>query len=129
MPDRDHCKHSMGRGRGLRLHLIDPIILLTLYKQPTHGYSLIEELARYGMPQLDISILYRALHQMEEMGWVTSTQQEANSQGPPRRVYQITSLGESVLANIISDLEKRTAHMEKIIAEYRSGAHSYQRTK
>ncbi len=119
MPGRNF-RSGMGRERGRRLRLIDPIILLTLHKEPTHGYSLMEELAHYGVTQLDISILYRALHQMEEMGWVTSTQQEDSSQGPPRRVYQITALGESILAESISDLEKTSCDMEKIIADYKA---------
>ncbi len=118
MPGRNHGR-GMGRGRGMRLRLVDPIILLALHQQPAHGYSLVETLNDYGVMNMDISILYRALHQMEDMGWVTSNQEQESSQGPPRRVYHITKMGENVLAEYISDLESRMSNMQRIIQDYR----------
>lgn len=117
MPGR-HFNSGMGRGRGMRLRLIDPIILLSLHQEPAHGYSLMEALNKYGLVQIDISVLYRTLHQMEDMGWVTSFQEQESSQGPPRRVYHITADGENVLAQYISDLEMRKDAMQRIIGDY-----------
>lgn len=113
-------RHSRGRGRGMRLRLIDPIILLSLHKSSAHGYSLMEDLADYGLGYVDISILYRTLHQMEATGWVSSYQEEESSQGPPRRVYHITPQGENVLEQYISDLENRLVSMQKIIQDYKT---------
>lgn len=116
-------RHGRGQGRGMRL--IDPIILLSLHKSSTHGYSLMEELENYGLGYIDISILYRALHQMEAFGWVSSIQEEESSQGPPRRVYHIAPQGENVLKEYISDLEKRLENMQKIIQDYKTHIHKH----
>ena len=125
MPGRN-CTGGMGRGRGMRLRLVDPIILLALHQQPAHGYSLMEALNEYGLMNMDISILYRTLHQMEDMGWVTSYQEQESSQGPPRRVYQITEMGENMLAEYISDLESRMTNMQRIIHDYRAHMNNHQ---
>ncbi|RJQ43872.1 MAG: PadR family transcriptional regulator [Anaerolineaceae bacterium] len=124
MPGRN-CGRGMGHGRGMHLRMLDPVILLSLHKKPAHGYSLIESLTAYGLGQIDISILYRALHQMEDMGWVTSKQEEESSQGPPRRVYRITHNGEQILEEIVSDLELRVADMERFISEYKTYIQKY----
>lgn len=107
------------------MRLIDPIILLSLHKSSAHGYSLMEELENYGLGYIDISILYRALHQMEAFGWVSSFQEEKSSQGPPRRVYHIAPQGENVLKEYISDLEKRLENMQKIIQDYKTHIHKH----
>ena len=101
------------------MRLLDPIILLCLQKNSAHGYSLMENLAEYGLVDFDVSILYRALHQMEEFGWISSTQEEESSLGPPRRVYHITTLGENILKEYISDLEKHLEYTQKIIQDYK----------
>jgi len=108
-----------GRGRGCGIRLLDPIVLLCLQKNSAHGYSLMEHLAEYGLGNFDVSILYRTLHQMEAFGWVSSAQEEESSQGPPRRVYHITPLGENVLKEYISDLEKHLEYTQKIIQDYK----------
>ena len=125
MPGRNF-RHGTGRGRGMRLRLVDPILLLALHQQPAHGYSLMETLNKYGVMNMDISILYRTLHQMEEMGWVRSYQEQESSQGPPRRVYQITEMGETMLAEYIADLESRMANMQRIIQDYREHMETHQ---
>lgn len=106
------------KGRGMRL--LNPIVLLCLQKNSAHGYSLMESLAEYGLSNFDVSMLYRALHQMEAFGWVSSALEEESSQGPPRRVYHITSLGENILKEYISDLEKHLEHTQKIIQDYKA---------
>jgi PadR family transcriptional regulator PadR len=102
------------------MRLIEPIILMSLHKDRAHGYSLMEDLKEYGLGNIDISILYRTLHQMEELGWIASKQDEKDSQGPPRRVYQITPQGENILEEYIQDLENRCQNIQRIIQDYRT---------
>ena len=116
----NHCGRGTGRGRGMHLRMLDPVILLALQKKPVHGYSLMESLTEYGLEHIDISILYRTLHQMEDMGWVTSMQEEETSQGPPRRVYKITHAGEKILEEIVADLELRVSEMNKFTNDYKN---------
>jgi DNA-binding PadR family transcriptional regulator len=74
---------------------MEPVILLALKRQPAHGYTLLAELEKFGLGSLDPSMLYRLLHDMEARELVTSTWDEEQSQGPPRRTYQITPQGEA----------------------------------
>jgi len=94
-----------GRGHGRRwrgasrraVRLVEPTLLHLLHYGPAHGYTLIEQLGEYGLADVDPSAVYRALRDMEERGWVVSSWEEEQSQGPPRRVYRLAALGNEVL--------------------------------
>ena len=102
-----------GRGRGQggwrrgrrAVRMLEPTLLLLLHHGPAHGYTFLERLGEFGLGDLNPSAVYRALRDMEEKEWVTSTWDEEQSQGPPRRVYRITALGDEVLALWTQDLE------------------------
>ena len=72
---------------------MEPIVLLSLKKQPAHGYTLLAELEPFGLGELDPSMLYRLLRDMESRELVESTWEEKETQGPPRRMYKITPAG------------------------------------
>ncbi len=128
-----------GGGRGHRwrqrgfsrraVRFLEPTLLLLLHYGPRHGYTLLDELGRFGLGNSDPSVLYRALRDMEQKGWVTSSWDEKETQGPPRRVYSLTELGNEVLewwstdlgetAQIIEFfLDTYTKHMEEGKGEY-----------
>ncbi|MGD8398432.1 MAG: PadR family transcriptional regulator, partial [Anaerolineae bacterium] len=69
-------------------------MLLLLHHGPAHGYTLMDELGAFGLGDTDPSAVYRALREMEGRGWVTSSWEEEQTQGPPRRVYRLTELGD-----------------------------------
>jgi len=105
-----------GRGRGYRwrwrgasrraVRFVEPTLLLLLHYGPAHGYTLIEQLDEYGLADIDPSAVYRALRDMEERGWVMSSWEEEQTQGPPRRVYRLTVLGHEVLGWWTQDLQE-----------------------
>lgn len=97
--------HGGGRRPG-GLYLLQPILLFSLFRGETHGYKLLEELESYGLQDLDPSVVYRMLRQMEAGGWVSSTWDKDGSQGPPRRVYILSQSGEEVLVSWIDELKK-----------------------
>ena len=116
--------------RGRRaVRTLEPALLLLLHYGPAHGYTLLAQLREFGLGDLNPSVVYRMLRDMEGRGWVTSTWDEEQTQGPPRRVYAVTVLGDEVLASWVQDLEKskmRIAHLSE--AYYRhmeegQGAH------
>jgi poly-beta-hydroxybutyrate-responsive repressor len=107
-----------GRGRGLR-RFLEPVLLLRLHKGPAHGYSLLEGLDELGLGGMDPSMLYRVLREMEDLGWVSSTWDEEKTQGPPRRIYQLSTLGDEVLAEWAKDLEQSKARIERFLRIYR----------
>lgn len=72
-------------------NFIRPCLLLLLREQPSHGYELLERLRAFGFER-DPGGLYRALRALERDGYVRSAWQPS-SEGPERRIYQITRTG------------------------------------
>jgi DNA-binding PadR family transcriptional regulator len=83
---------------------LEPALLLLLHHRPAHGYTLIEQLRAFDLGDMNPSVIYRALRDMEERGWISSSRDEEETQGPPRRVYQLDSLGHEVLEWWMRDL-------------------------
>jgi PadR family transcriptional regulator PadR len=99
--------------------MLESALLLLLHRVPAHGYTLLEQLSEFGLDGIDPSVVYRALRAMEAQGWVTSTWDEEQAQGPPRRVYRITALGDTVLATWIQDLDETGRMIECLVGAYR----------
>jgi DNA-binding PadR family transcriptional regulator len=78
----------------------------------------LEDLESFGLGDINPSVVYRALRDMEERGWVNSSWDEEQSQGPPRRVYNLAALGDEVLAWWIQDLEETRRMVDHIIEVY-----------
>ncbi len=76
-------------------------ILIALDSCPRHGYDL-QQLLIAKAENINITTLYRLLHEMESEGFVKSKMQ-AGPFGPRRRVYQIGPRGESRLREILRD--------------------------
>jgi PadR family transcriptional regulator PadR len=109
-----------GRGRGRRaVRMLEPALLLLLHHGPAHGYTFLEQLEEFGLGHLNPSVIYRVLRDMEDRGWVTSTWDEETSQGPPRRVYQITAQGDEMLALWTQDLQEARGKIDHLLDTYR----------
>lgn len=67
-------------------------VLLLLREGPAHGYDLLERAQAFGFNRSDPGGLYRTLRGLEEEGLVHSVW-ETSSQGPDRRIYEITRAG------------------------------------
>jgi PadR family transcriptional regulator PadR len=116
-----------GRGAGLggsacprRIsRFLEPCLLLLLRIDATHGYNLLEALARFGFAPgtVDASVVYRILREMEEAGWVSS-QWDTSGSGAPRRVYSVTADGEEYLAAWIHDLRCTRDEIDQFIDTY-----------
>jgi PadR family transcriptional regulator PadR len=94
------------------------VLLLLLHQGPAHGYTLLEQLSEFGLGDLNSSMAYRALRDMDEKGWVTSTWDEEQTQGPPRRVYRLTAQGDEVLGWYVQDLEEARAMIDHLLGAY-----------
>ena len=109
-----------GRGRGQRkMYFLQSCLLVLLHHEPGYGYSLRDGLQEFGFQsdQMDISIIYRALRNLEADGLVSDSWDD-NSRGPQRRVYTITPQGEDVLAEWIQNLRQRRKEIEALEAAY-----------
>ena len=83
---------------------LEPCLLLLLHLNDSYGYDLAATLGSFGLGNVDSSLVYRMLRDLETAGLVGSEWQPASSLGPARRVYRITESGESHLDDWISDL-------------------------
>lgn len=117
-----------GRGRGHRwrgrgysrraVRFLEPTLLLLLHHGPAHGYTMLEQLGAFGLDGTDPSALYRTLRDMEARGWVASSWDEEQSQGPPRRVYQLTELGDEVLTWWMRDVRETSQIIDRLVDRY-----------
>ena len=107
------------RGRSRRaVRMLEPALLLLLHHGPAHGYTLLERLGEFGLGDLNTSVVYRALRDMETRGWATSTWDEEQTQGPPRRVYRLTALGDEVLDWWTQDLRETQGMIDHLLGVY-----------
>jgi len=108
--------------QGARHHMerfMEICLLLLLYQEASHGYTLAEQLDTFGFSkkELNMGSLYRTLRKMEKDALVSSCWEEGR-QGPKKRVYQITEAGKRNLGNWIEVLKKRRERISKLINYY-----------
>ena len=119
MHGRGHGRRWRQRGYSRRaVRFLEPTLLLLLHYEPGHGYTLIDGLHEHGLREIDPSAVYRALRGMEEKGWVVSSWDREQTQGPPRRVYRLTDVGDDVLRWWIRDLRGTRDLIEGILRTY-----------
>ena len=109
-----------GRGRRRRvMNFIKPCLLYLLHRGEAHGYSLLDGLSEFGFnrDRVDPSMVYRALRDLEECGWVNSRWGE-ESQGPRRRLYQILPEGREHMKDIVVELRRTRDDIERLLAAY-----------
>lgn len=101
------------------MSFLQPCMLVMLHQHEDHGYSLLNRLNDFGFrhDQLDPSLVYRALRDMEANGLVESYWGE-DSQGPQRRVYKITKDGEQYLYDWIADLKRTRQEIDYLLNAY-----------
>ena len=85
------------RHSSLTVSLLEPALLVLVKGEPSHGYSLLNDLGEMGLNTLHPSVVYRTLREMEDLGWIQSDWETDQTQGPPRRTYHLTALGEEAL--------------------------------
>jgi DNA-binding PadR family transcriptional regulator len=85
----------------------------------------LDRLEKFGFDseQLDSSLVYRALRDMEEAGWVESRWDD-DSQGPRRRVYRILPDGEAHLKEWIADLRRTRDEIDDLVQAYQEEVES-----
>ena len=108
-----------GRPRQIR-RFIEPVLLLLLHQGPLHGYGLISGLKSLGLEDypIDPSAIYRILRDLEKGSVVLSEWDPHTAAGPPKRVYQITELGERMLKAWVQDLRETARVLQSFLDAY-----------
>ena len=108
------------RGRSRRaVRFLEPVLLILLHRGPAHGYTLLDQISKFGLEDRNPSVIYRLLRDMEERGCVTSTWDQEQTQGPPRRVYRLTGLGNDMLKSWAQDLAETRGMIDGFLQVYR----------
>lgn len=102
--------------------LLRPAILLLLKERESHGYELVSRLSDLGFDVPDFGGLYRALRAMEDEGLVSS-HWGTPARGPARRVYAITSEGETQLKDSAPALVQQRRAIGGLLDRYRGLVH------
>ncbi len=98
--------------------MLQPALLLMLHMGPAHGYDLMERLKEVGLDGIDPSLIYRALHALEAQELIQSSWDAKESQGPPRRVYEISAYGEEMLSQYADELKASRQQIERLLELY-----------
>lgn len=117
MPMRSRRRAGHGHARRAA-GMAESTLLLLLHHQPAHGYTLLEGLGEFGLDAMDPSAVYRMLRDMENRGWVTSSWDDEESLGPPRRVYRITDAGDEFLKSGMHDLDETRKMLDRLVHKY-----------
>jgi len=89
------------------MRIVEPMLLLLLAQEPSHGYKLAERLStEFGIAGLPPQTVYRALQNMEDQGWIEPDWDMDSAQGPPRKVFEITDEGREALADWSVEIEE-----------------------
>jgi DNA-binding PadR family transcriptional regulator len=114
----------MGRPHGQsRIKLVQPALMVLLENGPLHGYALIEKLSEtFSISVNNPNQVYRALRSLEGLGAIGSSWDDDESQGPPRRVYQLTDDGRELLDFQIKDLQETRSVLNRVLEAHEKTA-------
>jgi transcriptional regulator len=106
------------KGEALKGHL-DLLLLAVLGHRPSHGYAVIEELARLSGETFDLpeGTVYPALHRLERSGLIASAWSEES--GRKRRVYELTGAGREALERQAEDWQQFAEGVNTLLREVR----------
>jgi PadR family transcriptional regulator PadR len=104
-----------GTGRGM-----EPFILLRLAEAPAYGYQLHKLMDELGFRRAaeDPSRVYKVLHDLEALGYLTSSWSMGDS-GPARRTYDLTPDGKAYLGDRAEDLGRQAKRIKYFQRSYR----------
>ena len=103
-----------GVDSSLPRHFLRAALHIALSSGRSHGYELVEQVKLFGLATVDLAGIYRSLKSMEHDGLVSS-EWENSELGPPRRVYELTSLGDRATDHHRSALRTARDHLDVII--------------
>jgi PadR family transcriptional regulator PadR len=112
----DLADHERFVREGPQKRFIEPRLLYLIKESPSYGYQLIEDMGKlpFPGPAPDSAAVYRMLRELEKAGLVRS-EWEHGEAGPSKRVYYLTSQGESRLQAWVAAFKERVKMLKGFI--------------
>ena len=119
MPQRRRQRRRRGHSAGGAIRrFLEPVLLLILLREASHGYDLVSALEPFGLGDVAPGPVYRTLRQLEASGLVESEWDTESSGGPARRVYRLTQAGHHQLADWAEELRETDSALHHFLAAY-----------
>ena len=121
MPRGRRRRGRGGRGQfagGAIRRFMEPVLLLLLYQDASHGYDLVSSLEPFGLGDVAPGPVYRTLRGLETAGLVESEWDTESSAGPARRVYRLTEAGRRYLVDWVEELRETDSALHHFLAAY-----------
>ena len=90
------------------------VAVLAQLRQEQYGYTLRAALNDQGL-DIDEGTLYPLLRRLESQGLLTSVWREENKR--KKRFYHLSSQGETILKQLLDELQRMNASLERIFQE------------
>ena len=119
MPHRRRQRRGRGHSAGGAIRrFLEPVLLLILRREASHGYDLVSALEPFGLGDVAPGPVYRTLRHLEAAGLVESEWDTESSGGPARRVYRLTQAGHHQLAEWAEELRQTDSTLHHFLAAY-----------
>lgn len=96
------------------------LILLSLSPGPRHGYAILKEVEGLseGRTKLSTGTLYGAIERLLDQGWICRVEDPIpNDTNRERKAYELTNLGQKMMAAEITRLQKLVNLAQSRVAE------------
>ena len=97
----------------LRKGLVELLVLAALRQREAYGYQLLQRLAILNGITLTESTIYPVLARLAEEQCV-AVRQEPSPNGPPRRYYRLTAVGQARLQEMLQQWRKINESIENL---------------
>ena len=97
---------------------VQPTVLAVLQQGADHGYSILQKISELGLwnnNAPDTTGVYRALHDMEDRGLITSCLSSDSQAGLGKRVFTLTDVGRSCCQSWIATLRQYQKDLDEVI--------------
>lgn len=105
--------------------ILQGCVLIILSRGEYYGYTLSQELEKYGFAEISKGTIYPLLMALEKKGLITS-QLRSSPDGPPRKYYQVTSDGMVACHDFIQQWHQLSQHVTQLLTAEEGMSHDDQ---
>lgn len=97
----------------LRKGLLDVVIMNLLRHNPCHGYEMVQKLKQVNGLKIREGNIYPILARLQTDGLIAN-KNEASQDGPPRKYFTLTELGQKTLDSMNSHLCRMIESIQRV---------------